>query len=184
MIQYGRAVMVFKNSPDRCGIYRIISPSGKFYIGSTFNFKKRFWEHTNLLKIGKYPNIALSRAWLKYNGNLKIEPLLICSRDHLLLYEQLLIDNLHPEYNMTLFAGSPNKGKKASKETRLKQSLAQKGRVRTIEHKQNISKSKIGKPLSQAHKDSIRKTLKEKYSNPEDHDVAQRGPFGRFIAWA
>jgi group I intron endonuclease len=49
------------------GIYQIINRNnGKFYIGSTLNFKKRFWHHKSQLRRGIHGNLHLQNAWLKY----------------------------------------------------------------------------------------------------------------------
>jgi len=54
-------------------------------------------------------------------------PIIFCSVDDLLLYEQRAIDILKPEYNCCMFAGS-TRGVRPSLETRAKLSAFQKGR--------------------------------------------------------
>lgn len=151
--------MAYKKSSDTCGVYQITSPSGKKYIGSTDCFHKRKWEHFNLLEHHKHPNIILQKAFLKYK-QLEFSPILICEADDLLFYEQLIIDKFKPEYNISLVAGSPMKGRKASDETKAKMSAVRKGRKHSPESIEKMRLTKIGKPLSEAHKASISNTLK------------------------
>jgi len=85
--------------------------------------------------------------------------------------EQKWIDAIKPEFNMTLIAGLNSAlGLKRSPETKEKQSKVRIGMVFTQTHKDNISKSKkgvsingvnmnkdkIGKPLTDLHKEKIR----------------------------
>lgn len=48
-------------------IYKIRNVvNNKFYVGSTVDSRKRFWEHRKDLRSGKHTAIALQRAWSKY----------------------------------------------------------------------------------------------------------------------
>ena len=48
-------------------IYKIRNVvNDKFYVGSTVNSRKRFWEHRKDLRLGKHTSVALQRAWDKY----------------------------------------------------------------------------------------------------------------------
>lgn len=133
------------------GIYAIISPSGKKYIGSSSNLSKRWYQHKYLLNRGDHHNRHLINAWNKYEGNLKFVILLICSPEHCLLYEQIYLDYYKPEYNI---AKSSDKafyalGVKRTQETREKISKSligknTKGRLQSEESKQKLSKSLKG----------------------------------------
>lgn len=49
------------------GIYKILNKTnGKFYIGSSINIPKRWWEHKKRLRLGIHQNIHLQRAWNEY----------------------------------------------------------------------------------------------------------------------
>lgn len=131
------------------GIYQITSPSGKSYIGSSKDLQKRWKQHKWFLQKGNHHNRHLQNAWNKYEGNLGFKPLIICHIEDLLLYEQLIIDNLKPEYNI---AKSANKafyalGIKRSQETKDKISKALTG------------KSRKGRPLSETEKKAIKKRM-------------------------
>lgn len=48
-------------------IYKIRNViNDKFYVGSTVDSRKRFWEHRKSLRMGKHTAVALQRAWDKY----------------------------------------------------------------------------------------------------------------------
>lgn len=48
-------------------IYKIRNVvNNKFYVGSTVDSRKRFWEHRKDLRMGRHTAIALQRAWDKY----------------------------------------------------------------------------------------------------------------------
>lgn len=86
------------------GIYKIISPSGKFYIGSSKNIERRIKEHWYDCRKQQHKNQALQRAFNKY-GPLPFVILLECEESELLYYEQKFIDDLKPAYNRSKVAG-------------------------------------------------------------------------------
>lgn len=96
--------MPYKKTNLTCGIYSITSPSGKFYIGSTANFRDRWRRHRINLEKGIHPNKILQNAWKKYDGKLEFKPLFVCEPKDLLFYEQLCFDKLNPAYNIVLTA--------------------------------------------------------------------------------
>lgn len=148
--------------PMECGIYGIISPSGNQYIGSSINISHRFKDHKRQLERNTHHSLALQNAWNKYTGNLEFKKILICRPEDLLFYEQLLIDNWKPKYNMNPIAESSlgikrrpesiektrqkNIGRKLSEETKLKMSLAHKGRP---QHP-NVRAAQLGRKNSPA----------------------------------
>ena len=121
------------------GIYKITSPSGKFYIGSSKNIKKRWRSHRSELSRGKHANKALQRAFNKY-GNLDFEVIIICRFEDLLLYEQIAIDGLLPDYNVLRVAGRLD-GYRHSDETRRRLSESHKGRKLPPEQRAKIGKA-------------------------------------------
>lgn len=188
-----------------CGIYSITSPSGNKYIGSSIDIHSRWSGHRCELSKNRHHSSALQNASNKYGlENLEFKVELICGEKDLLLYEQIYIDYLKPEYNICPIAGrttgykhtkeslekmskihkgkilseehraklrkshrrlKPNLGKKASEETRAKMSAVRKGRKMSPEAIEKLRQSKIGKPLSEAHKKAISETLKAKSKN-------------------
>lgn len=83
-----------------CGIYSIVSPSGKIYIGSSSNIDKRWKHHKYLLNRGDHHNKHLQNAWNKYSGALEFNILLVCDSPNLLDYEQQYLDFYQPAYNI------------------------------------------------------------------------------------
>lgn len=137
------------------GIYRIVSPSGKEYIGSAKSFNRRFAKHRHELKKSIHHCKPLQSAANKYGiGALEFEILLVCKIEDLIFYEQLLIDALKPRYNMCKKAGSAL-GLKRSAETCKKLSDANKLWVRTPEIRAAMSAGRKGMKLSEEHRNAI-----------------------------
>jgi group I intron endonuclease len=103
-----------------CGVYKIESPSGNFYIGSTSNFAERRRAHFRALRKGKHHSAPLQRAWNKYAGALVFRPIIICSKSDRVMYEQLVFDGLQPKYNATKNAAAPMLGVKHGPDARKK----------------------------------------------------------------
>ena len=138
------------------GVYRIRNlTNNKFYIGSTNNLYKRFIQHKALLEKGVHHSVYLQRAFDKYGTSQFImEVLLLCKQEYLLYYEQQLIYELEPDYNMNKHATS-NRGYKWSEQSRQKASKAQLGNQNALGHKlseeskQLISASRKGKRIGE-----------------------------------
>ena len=153
---------------DMIGIYKIINPKGKVYVGQSKNIHRRILSHKNL---------NTSKCVLVYNSirkygvdNHKFEVIEECKLEELNereLYWTSYYNALHP-YGLVLKAGGePNGtgtmseitkqkmskshiGKKDSEETKQKKSQSAKGRVKTAEWRQNISDSHpTKKPVEQ-----------------------------------
>ncbi|MDH0188195.1 NUMOD3 domain-containing DNA-binding protein [Stenotrophomonas sp. GD03993] len=112
------------------GIYRIRNLiTGRCYIGSSWNVRKRFGDHQRDLQKNRHHSRFLQRSWNKHGpGSFSFELLIMCAVKDLLLYEQALIDGLKPAYNMSPTAAS-RKGSRASEETRKKLSESHKGKT-------------------------------------------------------
>jgi len=110
---------------NNAGVYEIRnSVNTKRYIGSSVNITKRFIEHKIQLRKGIHHSVYLQRAWNSYGeGTFIFKPLLICSPEMVLLYEQRCLDCMEPEYNMSPTAGS-NQGIIFSNEARANMSAA------------------------------------------------------------
>jgi group I intron endonuclease len=129
------------------GIYEILNTtSGKRYIGSASNLKKRWRDHSRELNRGMHYSILLQRAWNKYGGAaFKFLPILTCAKSMLLFYEQQLLDKARPEYNINPTAGS-RVGARHSPETRAKISAALVGRKLSAEHCASLSIAHLANP--------------------------------------
>lgn len=165
------------------GVYFIINKiNNKFYIGSTKNFKKRFYDHIGRLNRNEHHSKHLQLAWNKYGeDNFEfIEIVCVPNIGHLLFVEQYFLDEYKTYdringYNNGKNASRPlqgkklsnkhqealiraNKGRECSKETRLKISKANTGRVRSQETKIKLSNAAKGRIVSEL----TRKAIKEK----------------------
>ncbi len=128
-----------------CGVYSITSPSGKVYVGSSLNIEKR-WKRYRQLDCVKQPK--LFRSLSKYghiNHSFKI--LIECSESELFEWE-----HHYANYFKTIENGLnciiPNfKDVKGivCKETRLKISIAGKGKITSEETKAKMSAASIGR---------------------------------------
>ena len=137
------------------GVYKISClQTGKFYIGSAHSLIQRKRTHLSCLRKNNHRNSKLQRAWNKYGEqNFQFQTLLICSKNDVLFYEQLLLTKLDAVQNG--FNISPSviggKGVKHTEETKAKLKEAWKQRrLRpknpvSEETKKKISIAKLGK---------------------------------------
>jgi group I intron endonuclease len=130
------------------GIYQIVSPSGRSYIGGTTNLRDRKNSHFRDCRKGRHGNINIQQDWNKY-GSMIFKILFICSPIDLLFYEQRSIDILKPEYNICLIADS-SLGVKRRPETREKlriSHLGTKDAPETVEKKSAASRLGWSDPI-------------------------------------
>lgn len=78
----------------KSGVYKIEHiASGRIYVGSSSDFKTRLRKHREALNRRKHQNSALQNAWNSHGGNaFAFAPLLICSKNDLIFYEQAAIN--------------------------------------------------------------------------------------------
>lgn len=139
---------------NNCGVYQITNKlTGDFYIGSSSNIQKRIWIHRSDLMKNKHTNRHLQRAWNKYGEDAFIfETILLCDVENKLYYEQVLLDNMKPVYNIAKNAAAPMQGLTASEETRRKLSRALMGNKRCLGLKPS---EEARRHMSEAHKGNI-----------------------------
>ena len=118
--------MTSKNS----GIYKITNTvTGKFYIGSAVNIRKRINEHRSELRANTHVNRHLQNAWNKHGADcFEFTALEYCKKERLIEREQFYIDSENPSYNICQTAGS-TLGIKLTEQTKRKLSEARKGRT-------------------------------------------------------
>lgn len=146
------------------GVYCIENiASGRRYIGSAVDIHKRWKEHRRQLRDGHHHSKFMQRCWNKYGeAAFAFRILLFCAREHVLMYEQTLLDAWKPEYNTSPTAGS-QLGYRHSEETRSKLSDAAKrtknftGCRHSEESKARISESRKGKGLGPQSEERRRK---------------------------
>lgn len=143
------------------GVYRIIhTDTGRCYVGSSVTLRARFKHHRTMLRAGKHGNPHLQRAWNKYGEDkfqFKVD--LHCAPEMVLFYEQLLIDGLKPEFNISPTAGSAF-GHRHSEEVRKTMGRAQRGWRKKYEWKgQSLCLSDIAEMEGIDHKLLISRVL-------------------------
>lgn len=149
-----------------CGIYRIESPSGKVYIGQSYDIYNRFKVHKSRAKLKKH-KCKLYSSFEKYgfeNHLFSIAHQLPkdVTKDILTSYEQIYFDQYKCAgvdlLNLKEIVNS-SKGIKHSDETRIKVVAALTGRVCSPETRRKISEAQIGKiiPRDQVERANIKK---------------------------
>lgn len=121
-----------------CGIYKIEYLDRCAYVGSSVNVGRRIGQHIVALKNGVHKNPILQRMWNKHASDFKFALLeAVAHRDGLIEAEQRHIDGCSPLANISDARGShPHtdeakermRGRIVSSETRLKLSVAHKGK--------------------------------------------------------
>lgn len=93
--------------------------NGKCYVGSSVTTNKRWLSHIRYLNNGNHQSIKFQRAWNKYGKDAFVWEVVEEIKDItiLLVREQIWIDKLKPEYNMTLIVGTTMLGRKHSPES-------------------------------------------------------------------
>ena len=134
-----------------CGIYQIKNKyNGKFYIGSSVDIRGRFYNHKGQLNRNIHDNQYLQNAWNKYGeSNFEFSVIKGCDPSDLIVEEQKELDAHFGKeycYNLSPSADVPMRGIPRSEETKLKISMAQKGKLRwTKEQKKQMSINRKGK---------------------------------------
>lgn len=197
---------------NQSGIYCIRNKeNGKFYIGSTSNFRKRMREHLSCLRKNVHVNKHLQRAFNKYGEeNFSFEVFeYVEDIDNLLEVEQKVLDKLKPYnmkigYNISRFATSyrvygkdnPHFGKPKSEEQKRKTSQSLKGHKHSEETKKRISKAikgkntgkdhwSYGKERSEQHRQRHSASMKGKFAgnkNPSAKKVVQLNLQGELVS--
>lgn len=157
------------------GVYEIRNTvNGKRYIGSSADVHTRMRKHLCMLRNFSHPNHHLQNAWTKYGENqFDFKALLYCDGDNSRLYEQILLDNLKPEYNIAVNANNPSIGIVFSEERRRRMSETTKG-LMTPEMRSRISASLSGRTQpEQAVKKRIQSMSGKKHSDSHKEKLSQ-----------
>jgi group I intron endonuclease len=136
------------------GIYKITNLTNqRLYVGSSVNTNKRWNVHLYRLRKGTHHNQFLLADFRKCGeSSFSFETIEKCSIEQLVAKEQALLDMVYDKqkkcYNLRPIAES-NYGRKASNETKLKMSIAHKGRKPALQTiKASIERTK-GKTLEE-----------------------------------
>lgn len=164
------------------GIYKIEnSLNGKRYIGSAVHLRERINNHRTRLNCGIHKNRHLQSAWNKHGASsFTFTPIIFCSPDDLLFYEQRCIDGynaVNTGYNISPVAGN-TRGRAPNSERNAKMAATKRGKKQTPEwvaarlawRLDPVAKARAGRAVSAA--------LKGKPKSPQhiaNAAAAQRG---------
>lgn len=144
------------------GIYKIISPNNRIYIGQSVDIEKRFKSYKRLY-VKNQKQTKLHRSFIKYGVlNHKFEIVLECKESELNNYEryyQELYNCLEDGLNCNLTSTNDKSGK-VSKETLQKMSEVQKGNKNWLgKHHSEESKLKMSlSAIGRIHSDEVNKS--------------------------
>lgn len=142
------------------GVYQIVNTvNGKRYVGSAVCLRKRWWNHRDKLLKNAHKSKHLQYSWNKYGADVFVfQPLLVCSREDVIFYEQRAIDHLSPEYNTAKIAGN-TLGVRCSEAAKRKIAAANRGRVPSQETREKIRKANTGQRRTPEQKVRIKEAL-------------------------
>ena len=157
--------------------------SGRCYIGSTVDVRKRFRVHRRELNAGVHANRSLLNAWNKY-GERAFEFRIIerCPVGCLLEYEQQWLDLLQPfnrrGYNLSKVAGAPMAGCTHSEKTKRRMSRSRKGQR---PHQNNIEANRrkwAGRKHTVESRRKMRESAHRRWSDPAQRELARQKSTG------
>lgn len=151
-------------------VYLLTSPSGKRYVGQTWDFQQRKRDYKNKQAYGQS---ALHHAIVKYGwDNFAVDVLASGIQDQSTLDKVesafiALLNTLSPHgYNLT----TGGKGGKLSEETRKKMSASHKGKKMPLDAVEKSAAAHRGKPLSSEHRAKLSDALKGKTLSQKHRD--------------
>jgi group I intron endonuclease len=124
------------------GVYTITHDSGKVYVGSSVDIRRRWQHHRRHLRRGSHSNSHLQAAWTKHGeDSFTFAVVEIAERGALIAREQAWLDDLRP-FGDRGFNLSPSaytlRGFKFSDDQRANVSRALKGKPKSAEHRANM----------------------------------------------
>lgn len=117
-------------------IYQILNKvNGKFYIGSSYDYKRRKQAHLWQLRNNQHKCPHLQHSWNKHGENSFEFVILeeLTRREELIPREQYYLDKLKPQYNILQIAGS-SVGHKFRKSKEAVEKTASKRRVQVLKY--------------------------------------------------
>jgi|SRR5579872_2931347 len=144
-------------------VYKHTAPNGKSYIGQTFNYQRRCWEHQRPSKSRAFYNAIQKYGW----NNFKHEIL----KDGLTLEEASFWEEFYIKYFNTIKPNGYNiraggNNSRVHEETKIKIGNANRGRIKSEEERKKLA-TWNGKKHTQEQKDKIGKAHKGKIISKE-----------------
>lgn len=188
MSDYGRTTK--KNAALRaipikiCGVYKITNEkSGKFYIGSAINVRRRLRHHLIMLRKNEHNSPHLQNAFsLDGEENFSFLLLETCEKDDRLKREQFYLDALKPWEKETGYNISPraDSGPRLvyTDEMRSEISRRFKGKPKSAEHRKKISESQKVRKCTPEMRVRISQKLRAFFSDPANRDAQSKRQTG------
>lgn len=165
---------------DATGCIYIISGlrrSSSLYVGQSIHPQRRWGIHLNQLRQGTHHNVRLQRSFDKHGEDdfawLEVER---CLAQSLTEREQAWIDTLRSGGCNVVNVGdanSPSRGKKATELSRLKMSLAQKGKTLHPAHAAKIAAAHRGMKRNEESKQKMRLAAKSRCEREKELGVGR-----------
>jgi group I intron endonuclease len=134
----------------KAGVYAIQNlESGRMYVGSSNNIRRRWNEHRSMLDRSDHICHELQADWSTYGAGAFAFVILALSEDVAarIVLEQFYIDGSAVPYNTNKRAGSgPRPGYRHTSESKLKMRQARLGKTHTPEAKAKLSAYRTGRP--------------------------------------
>jgi len=166
-------------SSSYLAIYQIRNvATGKLYIGSAINYRRRKVEHFRDLRRGTHNSKKLQAAWNKYGeGAFVFEVLEPVDRaDALIDREQFWIDRMdavRSGYNVSPRAGSLL-GFIHSEETKTKMKQAHKGKPKAPEHVEKVREALRGRKMTREQCQKMREAKLGKKQGPHSEETKRK----------
>ena len=166
------SILNYSKLPSLSGIYVIIDTlSGKYYIGSAVNIKKRICNHVYKFKRNIHSNPHMQSIWNKNPNRFICNTLKFVETDKLLQAEQSFIDvamlaeknGKNQECMNVLIIANSHFGRKRSKETIEKLKKINLGRIPNEETRMKMRMAKLGK--KQSPETILKRTMNQKGEN-------------------
>lgn len=158
-----------------CGIYLIEIDRGAkaavYYVGQSVHIAERRMSHLRALRAKRHDNTYMQNAFAKYGESaFSFRTLLICSAEHLCLYEQAVLDWYRAVYglrvaNVMVECIRAPFGVKRRPETILRMSLSQKGRKKPPEQIAKMALTRLG----QKHTEATKQKLSDYHKGRQQH---------------
>ena len=136
---------ILSENKAKQGIYMFTHiASGKRYIGSSVDLRRRFLEYYNTKRLLRAPSMIINLALLKYGYSaFSLDILAYCDKSELMRKEKYFIDLVEPEYNILNDPGSPSRGSGWYKSEEAIQRIKDSKQNISPEVRDNMSKAQI-----------------------------------------
>jgi group I intron endonuclease len=144
------------------GIYKIVSPKGKVYIGQSIDVNKRWKEYEKMQGVIRQPRLyrSIRKYGLATHQFILVEECEICELNNRERYWQDFFDATGKGGLNCRLTGTEDKSGTLSEGTRRKMSATRKGRAVSESNKKRISDTLTGRTLSEETRNKMSKSKK------------------------